>query len=47
MTAESFELRPIGRVESPLTSVGDAPAQGDEGAPDAVIVVRPEMVGPG
>jgi tRNA-Thr(GGU) m(6)t(6)A37 methyltransferase TsaA len=43
MTAESFELRPIGWVESPLTDLGDAPAQGDEGAPNAVMVVRPEM----
>jgi tRNA-Thr(GGU) m(6)t(6)A37 methyltransferase TsaA len=43
MTIGRFELCPIGRVESPLTDLGDAPAQGDEGAPDAVIVVRPEM----
>jgi tRNA-Thr(GGU) m(6)t(6)A37 methyltransferase TsaA len=43
MSSESFELRPIGRVESTLTDLGDAPAQGDEGAPDAVIAVRPEV----
>jgi tRNA-Thr(GGU) m(6)t(6)A37 methyltransferase TsaA len=43
MTAESFELRPIGRVASSLTELNGAPAQGDEGAPDAVIDVRPEL----
>src|SRR3954447_16139866 len=31
------ELRIIGRVESPLTDMGSAPKQGDEGAPDAWI----------
>jgi tRNA-Thr(GGU) m(6)t(6)A37 methyltransferase TsaA len=31
-------LRPIGRVESILVDPADAPKQGDEGAPDAVIV---------
>ena len=31
-------LRPIGRVESPLTSREQAPKQGDEGAPEAWIV---------
>ena len=35
----AFELRPIGTVESPLTDLADAPKQGDEGAPDAWIVV--------
>ena len=30
-----FEIRPIGRVESPLTDPALAPKQGDEGAPDA------------
>src|SRR5687768_14948277 len=43
MTAESFEVRPIGRVASSLADLVDAPAQGDEGAPDAVIVVRSEL----
>jgi tRNA-Thr(GGU) m(6)t(6)A37 methyltransferase TsaA len=33
-----FELMPIGRVESPLTDLGSAPKQGDEGAPDAWLV---------
>jgi tRNA-Thr(GGU) m(6)t(6)A37 methyltransferase TsaA len=31
-------LHPIGHVESPLTDLGQAPRQGDEGAPDAWIV---------
>jgi tRNA-Thr(GGU) m(6)t(6)A37 methyltransferase TsaA len=35
----SYELKPIGRVESPLTDLADAPKQGDEGAPDAWIVL--------
>ena len=34
------ELRPIGRVESPLTDPAAAPKQGDEGAPDAVLVLE-------
>jgi tRNA-Thr(GGU) m(6)t(6)A37 methyltransferase TsaA len=33
-----IELRPIGRVESPLTDRGAAPKQGDEGAPEADLV---------
>jgi len=39
-----LEVVPIGAVESTLTSRADAPKQGDEGAPDAWIVVRPEFV---
>ena len=35
---ERIELRPIGRVESPLVDRGSAPKQGDEGAPEAVLV---------
>ena len=34
-------LRPIGVVRSPLTSLADAPRQGNEGAPDAWIEVEP------
>lgn len=30
-----LELRPIGRVESPLSDPAQAPKQGDEGGPDA------------
>ena len=40
-----FTVRPIGRVESPLTSTADAPRQGDEGAPEARLVVTSEFVG--
>lgn len=36
--ASSFELRPIGRVESSLTDPDTAPKQGDEGSPDAWLV---------
>ena len=37
------QLRPVGQVESPLTDPADAPRQGDEGAPDAVLVFTPEV----
>jgi tRNA-Thr(GGU) m(6)t(6)A37 methyltransferase TsaA len=40
---ERFEVRPIGVIESALTDLGDAPAQGDEGAPDAWLVIDPDM----
>src|SRR3954466_9068668 len=36
-----MELVAIGRVESPLTDRAAAPKQGDEGAPDAWLVLRP------
>ncbi len=35
MTGDQYELKPIGWVESTLTSLTAAPHQGDEGAPDA------------
>src|SRR4029453_7119250 len=38
-----FTVRPIGRVASPLTSTADAPRQGDEGAPDAYLILDPEV----
>lgn len=41
MTAQGddrIQLRPIGRVESPLVDPAVAPKQGDEGAPNAVLV---------
>ena len=41
---ETFELRAIGRVRSPLTDPSSAPKQGDEGAPDAWIDFEPEML---
>jgi tRNA-Thr(GGU) m(6)t(6)A37 methyltransferase TsaA len=37
-----FEVRPVGRVESPLKSLADSPMQGDEGAPDAELVFEDE-----
>lgn len=40
----TFEVRAIGRVESPLTDLGSAPRQGDEGAPEAWLVFEPEML---
>lgn len=38
---EPIELRPVGRVESPLTDPAAAPKQGDEGAPEAWIMLDP------
>ena len=38
MEQPRFELRPIGRVESPLTDPAQAPKQGDEGAPEATLI---------
>ena len=40
---ETYELKPIGWVESPLTDLAAAPKQGDEGAPPSRIVFRPEV----
>jgi tRNA-Thr(GGU) m(6)t(6)A37 methyltransferase TsaA len=42
-SATDFTVRPIGRVQSPLISTADAPRQGDEGAPDAYLVLHPEV----
>lgn len=39
--AAPIELRPVGRVESPLVDPADAPRQGDEGAPEAWLVFDP------
>ena len=36
--AGGYELRPVGRVASPLTDPADAPRQPDEGAPAAWLV---------
>jgi tRNA-Thr(GGU) m(6)t(6)A37 methyltransferase TsaA len=38
MSKASFDVVPIGRVESTLTDLAAAPKQGDEGAPDAWLV---------
>ena len=43
MNEPTYQIRPIGSVESPLVDLADAPAQGDEGSPDAWLVLRPEM----
>jgi tRNA-Thr(GGU) m(6)t(6)A37 methyltransferase TsaA len=37
----SYEVHPIGWVESPLLDRAAAPCQGDEGAPNAVLVFHP------
>ncbi len=39
----TYQLRPVGWVESPLTDLAAAPKQGDEGAPPARVVFRPEF----
>jgi tRNA-Thr(GGU) m(6)t(6)A37 methyltransferase TsaA len=38
-----YQVEPVGWVESPLTDRAQAPRQGDEGAPDAWLVFRPEF----
>ena len=40
---QSYELRPVGFVESSLVDVADAPNQGDESAPAAWLVFKPEV----
>jgi tRNA-Thr(GGU) m(6)t(6)A37 methyltransferase TsaA len=37
-------VRPIGRVESPLTERQQAPKQGDEGSPEAWLVFEPGVL---
>lgn len=44
MSEPTYEVRPVGWVESPLTDRDSAPKQGDEGAPLARVVLRPELV---
>ena len=44
MNEPSFELMPIGSVESPLTDPASAPKQGDEGAPEARLVLAPGVL---
>ena len=39
----SFEIRPVGHVESPLRDLDSAPCQGDEGAPNAWLVFDPAI----
>ena len=40
MTTDEPHIRPIGFVRSPLRSRAEAPLQGNEGAPDAWLVLR-------
>jgi tRNA-Thr(GGU) m(6)t(6)A37 methyltransferase TsaA len=44
MTEERIELAPIGRVESPLTDPAAAPKQGDEGAPEAWLILNAGVI---
>jgi tRNA-Thr(GGU) m(6)t(6)A37 methyltransferase TsaA len=39
----SYDVKPIGRVESTLTDPESAPRQPDEGAPSAWLVFEPEV----
>src|ERR671916_1465875 len=41
MNRISFELTPVGWVESPLTDRASAPKQGHEGSPEAWLVFEP------
>jgi tRNA-Thr(GGU) m(6)t(6)A37 methyltransferase TsaA len=41
--ADSYLVHPIGRVSSELVDVAAAPNQGDQGAPDAWLVIDPEV----
>jgi tRNA-Thr(GGU) m(6)t(6)A37 methyltransferase TsaA len=40
---DGYKVRPVGWIESPLTNLAAAPRQGDEGAPDAWVIVRSEF----
>jgi tRNA-Thr(GGU) m(6)t(6)A37 methyltransferase TsaA len=40
---EDCLLQPIGRVESTLVDTADAPNQGQQGAPDAWLLINPEV----
>lgn len=44
MSRPDLTLRPIGRVESPLTDPSEAPKQGFEGGPDAWLVFEPNVL---
>jgi tRNA-Thr(GGU) m(6)t(6)A37 methyltransferase TsaA len=44
--SETYEVRPVGRVESSLRDRASAPKQGHDGAPDAWVVFE-AAVGPG
>ena len=38
-----IEIAPIGRIHSSLTELKGVPKQGDEGAPDALLVIEPRF----
>jgi tRNA-Thr(GGU) m(6)t(6)A37 methyltransferase TsaA len=44
MNQSRFEVVPIGRIESALTDLASAPKQGDDGSPDAWLVVEPALL---
>ena len=44
MPDSDITLRPIGRVESPLSDPSEAPKQGFEGGPDAWLVLDPRVL---
>jgi len=39
MTGSPYDIRPIGWIESALVDMESAPKQGDEGAPEACLVI--------
>jgi len=44
MSQASYDVVPIGRVESPLTDKATAPKQGHEGSPEAWLVFDPAVL---
>ncbi|MBA3338770.1 MAG: tRNA (N6-threonylcarbamoyladenosine(37)-N6)-methyltransferase TrmO [Geodermatophilaceae bacterium] len=44
MNGSSYDIWPIGWVESPLDNLDTAPKQGDEGSPEAWLVFDPGVV---
>jgi tRNA-Thr(GGU) m(6)t(6)A37 methyltransferase TsaA len=44
MSQASYEIVPIGQVESPLTDKATAPKQGREGSPEAWLVFEPAVL---
>jgi tRNA-Thr(GGU) m(6)t(6)A37 methyltransferase TsaA len=43
MTTETYPLRPIGRVRSPIRTRAEAPMQADQGAPEAWLELDPAV----
>jgi tRNA-Thr(GGU) m(6)t(6)A37 methyltransferase TsaA len=43
-SADTYQVRPIGWVESTLVDPADAPNQGEHGAPAAWLVINPEVL---